>query len=79
MNKAMKSAQHGQDPSAGISLNTALRVAHGYRDFAGSCNACTDGQYKLDTAGKAMITEVQIRNYTFRLCQRCRVQLKGSL
>lgn len=78
MNKHMASAPHGQDPSAGISLNTALRVASGRREYLGSCNACTAGVYDTED-GVQFTTEVSMRQLTFRLCQRCRLQLKSML
>ena len=78
MNKAMKSATHGQDPTAGVSINQAMRVQLGRRQWIGSCNACTDGVYDTED-GIEFTTEVQMRQLTFRLCQCCRMQLKGML
>lgn len=79
MNKnAMQSARTEQPADAGISLNVALKVQAGRREFLGSCNASAAGVY--DTEDDVQFTtEVSMRSLTFRLCQRCRVQLKGML
>jgi hypothetical protein len=79
MNKnAMQSARTEQPADAGISLNTALKVQAGRREWLGFCNACSKGVYDTED-GVEFTTEVSMRSLTFRLCQRCRVQLKGML
>ncbi len=79
MNKAMKSANHGQDPSLGISLNTAIRAGRGLRSSLGSCNGCSNGRYELNDKGEPLVLEVALRQLTFRLCANCAQLLKGQL
>lgn len=78
----MSTANTNTDPSwQGVSLNEAIRVnKHADRLSAGSCNACTNGVYATNVDnGKDMVTEVQLRGMSFRLCVQCRVILKGLL
>lgn len=75
----MKNAKTLIDPSAGISLNQAVRAGRALRSDAGSCNGCADGVYRLDDQGRPLVMSVQLRNLTFRLCASCAATLKGEL
>ena len=80
MSKQMATATTGVAPDwRGISLNDALRVSQGDKLMLGSCNACTKGQYVLDNESKPTVTNVDLRGLSFRLCERCRQQLKAML
>lgn len=80
MNHSMKTANTNTSPSwVGLSLNEAMKVQTQSRLSAGSCNACTNGQYLTDKSGEDVVTEVMLRGLTFRLCNSCKKNLKGLL
>ena len=55
-------------------MNEQIRVSNDCdKAQIGSCNACTD----RDSYEK--VTEVQLRGMSFRLCDRCKVELVGLL
>ena len=79
--KAMASANTGvPNDWAGVTLNEAIRVNHAApKSWTGSCNACTNGQYTLNDKNEPLVTNVDLRGMSFRLCERCRAQLKAML
>jgi len=80
MARQMAKASTGVPPDwEGVSLNEAIRVSRANKAWTGSCNACTNGQYELGADGEAVVTNVDLRGMSFRLCARCRGQLKAML
>jgi hypothetical protein len=75
----MKNAPTPNPDGEGISLNESLRVTHRLdRMNFGSCNACKNPSYSV-SQGRELVTEVWLRNLTFRLCASCCKQLKELL
>lgn len=75
----MKNAPTPKPDGEGISFNESLRVSHGRdRMNFGSCNACKAPRYNV-SQGRETVTEVELRNLTFRLCASCCKQLKELL
>jgi hypothetical protein len=60
------------DPKVRIVHNQEISVTKQDRLHAGSCNACTAGEYKT-------VVVVHLRNHIYRLCPACQKKLKSML
>lgn len=76
MHKSMVSA-HVPDHSMQVNLNEEIHVSKDVdRAINGSCNACTPFTQAMEYQ---VVTKVELRGLTFRLCPACKAKLKLAL